>query len=272
MYSRTVSNCYNIGDVTGYLTVGGVAGGYNDNSTVSDCYDVGSVTGTAHVGGIIGYNYSPSGSVSRCYSTGCVTGSSGVGGVAGDNTGTVTDCYYDKQLCPTGGINGSDGSDAFGLLTSALTSDTAFASWSGDTGIWNFTSGLYPRLTGYVDADTDYQMDVTNAAYVSASPVNLAGTDTEYETLEAVSTDFSVSIANGLSWDSSNVCLNIGGDGSVTISGNGTDVILTATCGDFSKAVTISNILASYAASVSPTGKTFAAVTAAMASRRHRSY
>jgi hypothetical protein len=131
--------------------------------------------------------------------------------VGTNTTSTVQNCYYDKQVCPIGGINGGDvAGSAEGKLTSEITNGTTFTDWiSGDTGTWNFAEGLYPRLTGYVDESTDYKMDETDAAFVSASPVFLVATDTA----TTVKSNFTLSTANGVSWVS-------GGGGIISIDGN----------------------------------------------------
>ncbi|MCR5530315.1 MAG: hypothetical protein K6F26_00510 [Lachnospiraceae bacterium] len=127
---RIVSNCYNTGDVEGRLNdVGGVVG-YNEGGTVSNCYNTGKVEGRGDVGGVAGYNYI-SGEVSNCYNTGAVSGSRDVGGVAGDNKGgTVSNCYYNKSICQTGAINGSDNEDnkVIGLTTLQMTGENALSS------------------------------------------------------------------------------------------------------------------------------------------------
>ncbi len=116
----TITNCYNIGDVTGVRSVGGVVG-FADYSTITNCYSAGSVTGGGYVGGVVGYvnnstitncyntgtvtgrydyvggvvGYAYSSDITNCYNTGTVTGSGYyVGGVVGNaDSSTVTNCY-----------------------------------------------------------------------------------------------------------------------------------------------------------------------------------
>ena len=102
-YGGTVTNCYSTGSVEGNYSVGGLCG-WNDG-TVTNCYNTGSVEGYSNVGGLCGYNDS---NVINCYNTGSVEGNGNVGGVCGLNEfGTVTNCYYQKDMA-AGGINGSD--------------------------------------------------------------------------------------------------------------------------------------------------------------------
>ena len=106
--SGTVENCYNTGDVSGYYSVGGVAG-YN-SATVKNCYNTGSVSGSgdysSNVSGVVGQNY---GTVENCYNTGDVSGNYNVSGVVGsnNNSGTVTNCYYLQGTADTGIAAGS---------------------------------------------------------------------------------------------------------------------------------------------------------------------
>lgn len=236
----TVKYCYNTGSVSGSSTrVGGVVGNNNFNRVIEYSYNSGSVSGSSVVGGVVGFNDSNS-TVQYCYNTGSVTGKFGGSGVAGNNSGTVTGCYYDKQICPTGGINKVDiEGSAEGKLTTEMTTDTEFSGWSsGETGTWNFTAGLYPRLTGYVNESTDYEMDETDAAKVSASPVFLAHTDANTDTAANVISSFTLSTENGMSWSSSNDgVISISG-GSATVENTG-DTVLTATKGGISKTVNL---------------------------------
>ncbi|NCB52630.1 MAG: hypothetical protein EOM54_12245 [Clostridia bacterium] len=248
--SGMVSYCYNFGGVNSSGSQAGGVVGINLNSgTVQYCYNTGSVINTnTKTGGVTGSN---AGTTQYCYSAGNVKGlSEYLGSVAGYNTGTVTGCYYDKQMCQTGGIDGSDVSgsnSARGKLTSEMMVSATFSGW-GST-IWNFTSNLYPMLTGYVDATTDYHMDETAAACVSVSPVFLTGS----QTAASVTSDFTVSTANSVVWDSGDSDIVSLLDTAATLAGSG-DVTLTASRGGISKAVTLTTVYSTYSVSgtVSP--------------------
>jgi len=172
---------------------------------------------------VLGYHI---GTVSNCYNSATVkcTNTNGFGGIIGVNAGTVTRCYYDCQIYPDGGINGIDYiNEAEGKLTSFMTRAAAFDGW--DDTIWTFTSGLYPRLTG---------MDTTDAAYVSASPISLEAADTA----SSVSSNFTVSTANGVGWTSGDSSVVSISGGSATVASSGS-VTLTASLNGVSKAVTL---------------------------------
>ena len=237
----TFDNCYYTGSVSGSSYVGGIGGqiaSTGTSSTVTSCYNTGSVSGGGDfVGGLAGYN--SLGSIRSCYNAGGVSGSSNyVGDVLGGCSmmGSVTSCYYDKQMCICG-----DTSGAVGKLTSEMMSGTALTGL--DASIWTYTSGLYPRLA---------EMDTTDAAYISASPVKLYTDETDttnYETVDSVErffalTDFTVSLENGVELSSSDNCLSIDGDGNVSIiESSEAGVTLTATLNGVSKSVKLLTVI-----------------------------
>ena len=114
--ASSVTNCYNTGEVSGpdsvngetTVNVGGVVG--DNRSTVKNCYNTGKVSGIGSVGGIVGYNVDFAGysaSVENCYNTGSVSDGTTSGGVVGQNSGSVTNCYYQNDKA-SAGIGGSD--------------------------------------------------------------------------------------------------------------------------------------------------------------------
>jgi len=184
-YNRgTVTNCYSTGNITGVSNVGGLVGhifygevsnsyatgsvtsnssggglvGRNSVSTVSNSYATGNVTGDNGVGGLVGtsWEYGGAGStISNSYSTGTVTGNSSVGGLLGENTGTVSNSFWDTQ---TSGQATSDGGT--GKTTALMKNITTFsgAGWDiitvADSGIrnpsyiWNIVNAeTYPFLS-----------------------------------------------------------------------------------------------------------------------------
>ena len=107
--TTTITNCYNIGTVTGSGYVGGVVGNAGRCTTITNCYNTGDVTGSSSVGGFVGYAYASSDSITitNCYNTGSVTGDSRVGGVVGEATGsaTITNCYNTGDVTSTATSN-----------------------------------------------------------------------------------------------------------------------------------------------------------------------
>ena len=232
-----IQYCFNTGSVSGNALIGGITGD-SDRGIIQNCSNTGSVNGSDRVGGVIGNNdfYS---SVQYCYNTGSVSGEDNIGSIAGMDRGTITGCYYDRQMSPVGGINKDDTEGAVGKPTSEMTSgaptasDDVFYGWNSSS--WEFTEGLYPRLTGYVNETTDYNIDETDAAYVSASPVFLSETDS----VAGVRSDFTLGgTVNAVVWTSSytNIIGITGGHAALKSDGT---VTLTATLGGVSKSVTL---------------------------------
>ena len=152
--SSSISASYAMGAVSGANDVGGLVGRGRDDIQAS--YAMGAVSGVFRVGGLAGQARNTSNS----YAVGRVSGSSLVGGLIGDNTGTVTDSYWDTV---TSGQSHSGGGQ--GKTTSELQSPTGYtgiyANWNVDlddadrdrnpvTGgddPWDFgTSSQYPVL------------------------------------------------------------------------------------------------------------------------------
>ncbi len=84
----TVSTCYNAGSVFNTSSyTGGVVGQGND---ITDCYNIGSISGEARIGGIVGSGNN----ITTCYNKGSVSGATEyIGGVIGKGE-EATDCYY----------------------------------------------------------------------------------------------------------------------------------------------------------------------------------
>ena len=143
--SGTVEDSYATGCVTGDQRVGGLVGWNNDTvthsyatgsvtgngwwvgglvgvnvGTVMGSYATGSVTGDQRVGGLVGWS---NGTVTASYATGSVTGRDNVGGLVGENnSGTVTDSYWNTQLSENAISSGG-----VGLTTAAMFDKASFA-------------------------------------------------------------------------------------------------------------------------------------------------
>ena len=127
---------------------------------------------------------------------------------------TAPNCYYDKQMSHRGAVNGTDIDADSGKPTSVITG-LGLQSLLGTASAWTFTDYLYPRLA---------DIDGTDSAFVSATPVFLA----KSETTNAIATDFTVGTGNGVNWSSDKPAIAISA-GSGTITPPGSDVTLTAT-------------------------------------------
>jgi len=107
----SITSCYLTGSVSGKgLSIGGLVGENNDGS-ITSCYVNGTVSGTRQVGGLVGV--SNSGSIISSYVTGAVTGAeNSIGGLVGVNKlSVITSCHTTgpvKGLSWIGGIAGSN--------------------------------------------------------------------------------------------------------------------------------------------------------------------
>jgi len=135
----SVTNCYNLGSVSGNLGVGGVVG-WNYGS-VTNCYNTGSVSGNGSVGGVVGTN---SGTITNCFNMGSVSGIGSVGGVVGVNYGMITNCYNTGSVGSTsiaGGVVGWN----FGTVASCY--NTGSVSNSGSNGAGGVVGLNYGTIT-----------------------------------------------------------------------------------------------------------------------------
>lgn len=104
--SGDISSSYATATVDGSAEVGGLVG-FNDNAEIINSYATGAVDGDSDVGGLVGYN-DHHGEITSSYATGSTVGSSSTGGLVGNNTGSVTNSYWDTfttgQATSDGGI------------------------------------------------------------------------------------------------------------------------------------------------------------------------
>jgi len=106
-------------NITGYESVGGVAGSISDltgdGSTIQNCSVEGNIAGHWEVGGVAGVNYG--GIILNCSSSGECKGinidynvnNGEIGGIAGYNTGNIKNCYSTSKcsaVLSTGGLVG----------------------------------------------------------------------------------------------------------------------------------------------------------------------
>ncbi len=137
-----ISFCYSIGDIIANgFNVGGLIGLSNTGSTINNSYSLVNVSGSSYIGGFIGLNRS---TITNCYSAGEVSGLSNVGGFVGNvNSGSVTNCYWDKINSLLATSAAGTGLDNFSMKL-----QSSFNSWDFDND-WAILSGTnisYPYL------------------------------------------------------------------------------------------------------------------------------
>ena len=109
----TVGTVRNLGIIGSYFKGGNNVGsmyGYGSGRIINCFFYHGQVHGTQYVGGMCGNSYGTSTLMCNSYMTGTVSGTKNVGSMCGYSAqeNTIANCYYDKEKCSIGGINGSD--------------------------------------------------------------------------------------------------------------------------------------------------------------------
>lgn len=177
----TISQCYNKADLTTENGKAAGISGMNYQGTIENCYNAGTITQTGTnenylAGGICSDNNG--GIVKYCLNFGKVISANGVGyGVSKDN-GTVTECYYDEDVC--GNLNG----DGTAMTSAVLCSGNLPGSL--DNSVW---------YEGSEDSKTDGRYKTAIYTYPS-----LKGVGTAVKTDGKQQYDFSIS-GNGKTFE-----------------------------------------------------------------------
>ncbi len=232
--SGIINHCYNTGIVKGHYASGGICGSSATNSEfqISNCYNSGLISSQQSAGGILGnQGYYSNGSISSCYNSGYVhdEGYWHNGAIIGsDNAEILSNCFYDKQMCQ------NDEDDIPGHIEGRLTTNMTGSSLQNNLGNshWTFSSNMYPRLK---------ELDNTESAIVSATPVSLYSTGNAFDNCDQVTRNFTVGTSNGVSWvrHGSGNALNISGisNGNVSINSSGNDTLAAKKNGTIYKLV-----------------------------------
>ena len=159
--------------ITGQNKVGGIAG-FNYWGSISNSYvSGGTINGTTDVGGMVGYNgaiYNGGlnvGSINNSYTSGVtVTGTTNVGGLAGTDgsTGNIGNAYSASPVSGTTNVGGLVGNNT-GAITNSFWNNTVKATGIG--------SGTTNGSVGMSAANMQLQADFTSAIGAN-SPLNPA--------------------------------------------------------------------------------------------------
>ncbi len=186
--SLTMNNCVFAGTVTAKgENAGGIVGNSNKNVTLTDCVNLGIITGKESVGGIIG-RCDATTTITRCVNLGNLTSTANsdttyngnIMGYIGSASGSLTlsDCYYTKGFSTTLGTGSkitysgeTSEKTELSTLSTTLATDGSFSTWSqvGETSV---------SLPGYVV--NNFNAEITDAVdnYIQTSWYN--DTLTEY--------------------------------------------------------------------------------------------
>lgn len=226
MQLGTIDRCWNGGQVNSSYTsahqgyVGGIIG-HSLGAKLNNCYNSGIVRSYTSdmVGGIAGVlekgesgpNKSDAPELNSCLSTGVVLCSGSAlnnelyGNMIGSEPAKINDTYFDGQASYNGSAEHS-------LETATLTSGKAPEGFDAQT--WTLKAGLYPQLAKFT---------TVGKALLDAVPFTLKSG----ETVKRMKSNFTVSTANGVTWN-----LFKGGALGTTGHGlklNGNNVTVTAT-------------------------------------------
>lgn len=155
-YSGVIINCFNEGNVTGYSVVGGLVG--MQEGDIRQSYNRGTVTATGtdimsgSVGGITGFQMS--GSIKDCYNIGDVEGYFFVGGITGYG-GIMQNCYNAGLISGYGRTGGLSGIDV-GIVNSFWDIETSGVSVSG--GGKSRTSEQMKQASNYIGWNDEGQV------------------------------------------------------------------------------------------------------------------
>ena len=217
----TISNCYNLGDISAATQRGGGIAG-DAASEFINVYNAGDVTGGYYIGGLVGMTDAGKTTIANSYSSGTVSASTYLGNIVGTGTAdtlywgdgnSIENVYYLSGNAVTGGTTDPYSTPLTYAELAAIEID----------GFNNGDAYTYP-LVATIEAD-DYAK-VCAAAIVPA----------DGDTYSYITTDFCVGLPDGAEWTASRPTY-------VTIDGNTVKFVktysgyltMTITCGEASK-------------------------------------
>ncbi|MCC8044652.1 MAG: Ig-like domain-containing protein, partial [Clostridiales bacterium] len=245
-------NCQNEGTITGTVRcAGGVAGDVYPSGSISNCCNIGSVTGVSLVGGISGG--CTEAEVINCNNSGTVMGSSKVGGICGDNSSYAGTRMY-NYFYKTSIINSSFSVSGTNCSTYATKSTTLDASVkvSGTTctkavnalNTWvNANSGSVKYKKWKVNSNGKLVLSLTtnSSSTVAVTSLSLSGSS-KTTVGKSITLTLGVSPSNAsnktVTWSSSSTSVaTVSSSGKVTAKKPGkTTITATATDGSGKKA------------------------------------
>lgn len=179
----TIRRCWNMATLeVNAIHVGGLVG--QNSETIEDCYNAGPILKAIdYIGGLVGTN---TGKVEYCYNIGYAANGYGV---VAQSTGTINDCYYDRQLY----IQNPDAThqDPTGVtaMEKSADMDTIFSARSA----WQQMGDNYPILKVFQNQD---------AAIVSVASIDLTNDNKALADnhMNLLTSDFIVNAENGVNW------------------------------------------------------------------------
>ncbi len=154
-----ISNSYFIGTITAmfYDHIGGIVG-YQDNGSVLNCYNEGNITGNLRVGGIVGYN-SNNGIVINSYNMGNINGGNDIGGIIGHHEDTdIVSCYNTGTIGGDSFVGGITGRNENGRILNSYNTGSigAFSIVGGLTGLLEVGDIEKSYSSGLINGSSDF--------------------------------------------------------------------------------------------------------------------
>lgn len=181
----TIRRCWNMATLeVNAIHVGGLVG--QNSGTMEDCYNAGPILKAIdYTGGLVGTNTN-TGAIRYCYNIGYAANGYGV---VAQNTGTINDCYYDRQLYIQNPDAGHQDPTGVTAMERTADMDTIFSARSA----WQQMGNNYPILKVFQGND---------AAIVSVASIDLTnkGDALADNHMNLLTSDFIANSENGVSW------------------------------------------------------------------------
>ena len=201
-----IKKCLNIGNLTGDVVSGGIVGSCSNsyifqnlnNSIIENCLNTGYIFGNSETGGIIGNFDLASNTTQAIVKNNLDISKTSLYGLFGDTVQNIyqdpllilENNFYDKQMVT---IPATQSGDIAGKAEGKLTTEmTGFALQNILGNGWSYAEGRYPIPLG---------LENHPAALLAATPVYLHADNSEnYDTVDSVSKNFTVSLENNVQW------------------------------------------------------------------------
>ncbi|MHB0946905.1 MAG: GLUG motif-containing protein [Sedimentisphaerales bacterium] len=131
----TISNCYAVGDVSGYKYIG-ILVGQNNGGTIYNCYTIGTILGGQYAGGLSGLN--TDGTITQSYSNAVVEGGYYIGGLVGYSGHTfsssiILNCHSTGAVSGVEYIGGLTGYNHDAITSSYATGTVYSSAYNSDS-------------------------------------------------------------------------------------------------------------------------------------------
>ncbi len=169
--SQSSSTIKNVGiinsDISGSSDVGGVVGMANYNAILTNCYNTSLVSGYGSIGGVAGTNY---GEMTGCYNAGtvtCLSDIGDVGGVVGKGS-ALANCYNTGTVNALGGNVGGLAGTASSIVSKSYNAGNIILSVNsefGDVKVGGISTSSYSAINCFNKGSITVTINGTSNAY-----------------------------------------------------------------------------------------------------------